>query len=82
MIYRYVQKRNVHQSNIFIYAKSKNDGKEGQLIQQSGSLVILVCTKRYGTLTILPGDPELSHVCPRFLSARGAYHSCLLLHTR
>jgi hypothetical protein len=22
--------------------------------------------KAYGTLTILPGDPELSHVSPRF----------------
>jgi hypothetical protein len=43
----------VHKSKTFIYAKSKNDGKEGLLIQQSGLLVILVCTKRYGTLTIL-----------------------------
>jgi hypothetical protein len=23
--------------------------------------------KAYGTLTILPGDPELSHVSPRYL---------------
>jgi hypothetical protein len=38
--------------------------------------------KAYGTLTILPGDPELSHVSPRFLGARGAYHSCLLSHAR
>jgi hypothetical protein len=66
MIYKYVQKWNVHKCKTFIYAKSKNDGKEGLLIQQSGLLVILVCTKRYGTLTILPGDPELSHVSPRF----------------
>jgi hypothetical protein len=34
MIYKYVQLRNVDKSKTFIYAKSKNDGKEGLLIQQ------------------------------------------------
>jgi hypothetical protein len=43
-------------------------------MQQSGSLVILVCTKR----VVLPGDPKFSHVSPRFFGAREAYRSCQL----
>jgi hypothetical protein len=32
----------------------------------------------YGTLTILPGDPELSHVSPRFLGAIAPVCYCIL----
>jgi hypothetical protein len=41
---------------------------------------LLVCAKRMVRFTFIPGDPELSHVSPRFLGARGAYRkACCLL---
>jgi hypothetical protein len=61
--------------------KRKNESKEGLLIQQVVVSDISV-QEAYGTLTILPGDPELSHVRPRFSGARGAYRSCSQSHTR
>jgi hypothetical protein len=35
----------------------------------------------FGTLTILPGDPELSYVSLRFSGSKGGHCSCLLSHT-
>jgi hypothetical protein len=39
--------------------KKKNESKEGLLIQQVN---VISVKEAYGTLTILLGDPELSHV--------------------
>jgi hypothetical protein len=51
-------------------------------MQQSGFGSDISLHKAYGTLTILLGDPKLSHVSLRFYGAREAICFGLLLHTR